>query len=1680
MAIAGITPWRARAVTTASSEYRSHPGTVPNDPDLNSHTPPPSRTGTSHARQWKPPIQPNRTPRCGVAQSSQLSKHMLDKFDAPKITSAWTRTSSPCGSAADAQSRSGNGAPKIDASVMLSRNLPQWPRITQTISLTHKWLQTCDNMNGPLHTPRTTSLYPNTLKKLQMALNAPSNAMPQQIRDTYPLAAQNIQHLCYTIQPGEEPDGGIHSAFSLQEPTAAVRKLKRSTAQGPDQNHRHFVPTMVGFHEHVSTQDVARRIHTDIYDYKSTAHLRTIVGVDTHKAFNNTDHATILQNLDETQPGCRLVSSIMNFLMYRTLCISDPDGNLRGEPRRPHEGFRDEASALLGVQKAQHSTPATSPDALREQAEDMDSQESLPGGASQHSSCPTWTADDTLEIPPPKKVKAAPVPSISPYPTPSPDRSFRVHIRPTVRFDVTAVPTKCIQHVIDQCLGTRGYQGFGVHKASNTITVHLASIEDADKICAISRIPINADNQLSVQAYFASGPNVQRCVVYGLDPTDPCATIIQDLKSQTHTVLAVRRMGASMTYLVTVQGAQTLPEKFYCKGCIVRPKLYRPPEGLSPCARPPQSVSAPLIVYNSFQALESAENTQPEEAEETALKGSSSYAAALKRPGKKGRQSADPSSGNPPEPTGIPVIQDDLDTEIAQLSRQIELLRQRKARVAARRKERAATPPHAGTQISPAPMPLQTENTTPFDPAYWMASDAWGSDHSPILIGLHTKHLKKLRCKIRVTHWDKVRSDDHANSLDTTTLISTLQSILADSTTLTTVDEDQPTPDIPLLKLWAERRQAELQANRNPLQPEGRVLVNHITARAQRHEKQLSRCRWYGWCDSLGSGAGNKALWRTFRAMERGGQQADPSASIRLALNLTPEEFAKKAAVSFFPNHQQPPIDPPSNEAMDTFGLTDPFKKAELIAAIEATKKHSSPGYDNIPYELFKNLEGEAIDALLQVMNQVWAEGIIPPEWKHSVVVPIPKQCRQATDQSSAPPTYFLDTNEYHKKYHPTQIGFRANLGTEDGLAILADEVLHVSPHSHLVRTVVATDISKAYDNIQPEIIIRNMETLGLPKPVTKVVHSFICSRKFSVRVDGQPIGSFTSNRGVPQGSVLAPLLFNIPLMPLAWSLQDIPNIKFLIYADDVTLWSTHRDLNTQRQHLQEALDVLHAYAQTAGLDISPQKSCYTQVANKSGRKVASKSNFHLKIGPTTIPETEELRVLWLDIHQSGSGTHWLQKAKKSSATTLHLIRRIAPRSGGARTEVARRLVRSVLQPRLVYQAQFQRLTSQQWARLEVVNRDAMRATTALPRLTPIPTLQEHAQLNTLTELVNQREQARILKRKHIPAAAALHSYFYGGPPLTATLDDIPPWCYTNITTNKTTKLRRSDQPAPTPETSIPQGQCVVYTDAAVLPRGGRVAFVSPSHPGIQATCNYKSDTPDSLLLELQAIHDAIKAVIGLPDIKEAHIYTDSLNSIKHLKQVTQTLQICQQIHILHQKTTINIKVHWVQGHSQNHSNLLADHHAHHTQPLLDLLLASLPCDPRSDLIAQKNLLRRDTRALIPPCVCSLPRNLSRVEEVSLRRLRAGAALTPSVTWTWGHRPADPGTCPKCQAPVATADAHHLLWLCSGTKTTREKILREAGLKGHPHDNYTQWVNDNKYYKSLLQFLYETGLHSFL
>ncbi|KAH9371080.1 hypothetical protein HPB48_015686 [Haemaphysalis longicornis] len=386
------------------------------------------------------------------------------------------------------------------------------------------------------------------------------------------------------------------------------------------------------------------------------------------------------------------------------------------------------------------------PDTSTEHTQEMDYDSSVPGSevpapCAKHATVP---AQDT---PPTKKVRATPDASTAPappcsssrtavYPTPPPDRSFRVHIKPTSRFDVPTIPVKLVQQVIDRCLGTQGYQGFVIHKVSNTITVHLASLDDVNKVCGITSIPISSDGTVTVHSYFASGPNVQRCVLYDLDPNDSPATILRELRSPTHEVLAVQRMGKSRTYLVTVQGSSTIPERFYYNACVLHPKPYRPQvmycyrcfklghqQNYCPNATlDPERIHAdgkPRYCCGLCKAddHEITSTKCPTKQRAPARAGRRESSSILKKP--------DPKKHRPPkhtpndnwEFTEYDLVDEDLDAEIAQPSKQLETLRQKKACVAGLRKERAATHARQRSQNVPLRMRVNAQKTTPSDTA---------------------------------------------------------------------------------------------------------------------------------------------------------------------------------------------------------------------------------------------------------------------------------------------------------------------------------------------------------------------------------------------------------------------------------------------------------------------------------------------------------------------------------------------------------------------------------------------------------------------------------------------------------------------------------------------------------------------------------------------------------------------------------------------------------------------------------------------------------------------------------------------------------------------------------------------------------------------------------------------------
>lgn len=312
----------------------------------------------------------------------------------------------------------------------------------------------------------------------------------------------------------------------------------------------------------------------------------------------------------------------------------------------------------------------------------------------------------------------------------------------------------------------------------------------------------------------------------------------------------------------------------------------------------------------------------------------------------------------------------------------------------------------------------------------------------------------------------------------------------------------------------------------------------------------------------------------------------------------------------------------------------------------------------------------------------------------------------------------------------------------------------------------------------------------------------------------------------------------------------------------------------------------------------------------------------------------------------------------------LHLFRRIAQHSWGARSRIYQTLVPSVSQPSLVYHAQFQRFTEAEWARrLETLNRATTRVITGLPCLTPIPTLQAKVQLNTLDELIEQRRQAWALKVGVVPPAVALACYMTP----SASLVDPPeallhPWCHCQVTDNKLLGcFRQTHRSAPAtrltvlpPPASTPaDAHLVAYVDAWIdcviapcspcsllLSSRQRNVFVPPDQ-----TSTFRAGRVGGPPRCLTAVLPIITARRPLRVL----FYTDSLQAVRALRRVDGSLCVATAFHRFVAECPCPVHVCWIPR-SSVPAHTAADAACHPRAVVQALPLSKLPAtDPLSN-----------------------------------------------------------------------------------------------------------------------------------
>ena len=175
-------------------------------------------------------------------------------------------------------------------------------------------------------------------------------------------------------------------------------------------------------------------------------------------------------------------------------------------------------------------------------------------------------------------------------------------------------------------------------------------------------------------------------------------------------------------------------------------------------------------------------------------------------------------------------------------------------------------------------------------------------------------------------------------------------------------------------------------------------------------------------------------------------------------------------------------------------------------------------------------------------------------------------------------------------------------------------------------------DLSKAFDTVDKAILQQKLNNLGLSKDSILLLSSYMSDRKFVMTNDSE---SFELSYGVPQGSILGPLLF---IMYTSDMTEITKNNKVIVYADDTTVLVTGRNLLKAKQHCNDILTRFYNYFTVNKLSINPTKTKYMiykpDIHNKNAhKKLTDNTNTKLVMNDSPLESVDNIKFLGLIIN---------------------------------------------------------------------------------------------------------------------------------------------------------------------------------------------------------------------------------------------------------------------------------------------------------------------------------------------------------------------------------------------------------------------------------------------------------------
>ena len=370
--------------------------------------------------------------------------------------------------------------------------------------------------------------------------------------------------------------------------------------------------------------------------------------------------------------------------------------------------------------------------------------------------------------------------------------------------------------------------------------------------------------------------------------------------------------------------------------------------------------------------------------------------------------------------------------------------------------------------------------------------------------------------------------------------------------------------------------------------------------------------------------------------------------------------------------------DPCNGKSFETYMLrsTSRFKlqkvkKSQVLKLLSTADSGKATGYDKKPNKLLKIAAPYICQSLTSLFNLSIETNIFPHELGIAKVSPLFKAGDHSDKENHRPisviPTVarIFERIIYDQLYtylienellNPQQSGFRSLHSTVTALLDLTNEWCY-NIDRKMVNGVILLDLKKAFDTVNHDILLKKLEYFGFDCSSIAFFHPYLSNRKQQCNVNGFSSELGPNSCGVPQGTILGPLLFLIYINDLTNCLK---HCTARLYADDTSLNTSGSRIKVIEPLMNADLKHVSSWLIANKLTLNVIKTVYMVVGSRQ-RLATLEGDINLQINSTSLKRVQDTKCLGVQIDENLTWERHAEYIIQKVACNIGILRKVSP-----------------------------------------------------------------------------------------------------------------------------------------------------------------------------------------------------------------------------------------------------------------------------------------------------------------------------------------------------------------------------------------------------------------------------------